>query len=267
MEKLISVIIPAYNAQETIERAINSVDLKKCELIVVIDGATDKTLEICQKIDNIKIIMQENQGQAKARINGVKEATGKYIMFLDADDYYNPEVIDKLEEVITRYKQPDLIRFRYKRDYEQYKYFDKEKYLRRKDFRKNVYPMFIEGYMLNAVWTNCVKKEVLDRCKIEGNTIKYGEDLLMNLEIFSNINNVVFINDILYNYVYMQNSITNNRNSKKILRNLEDAIYVYTKLFEYLKLWKMDTLKNIKLVENRVKKESDALIKILNRAD
>ena len=88
----ISVIIPVYNAQNTIEKTIHSVlknTEKDIELVLVIDGLTDNSLNICEEMrkrDNrIKIIVQENKGALSARINGIKNASGKYIMFLDAD--------------------------------------------------------------------------------------------------------------------------------------------------------------------------------------
>lgn len=116
----ISVIIPVYNAQNTIEKTINSVLKSKedIELILVIDGLTDNSLNICEEMkkkDNrIKIIIQENKGALCARINGIKSATGKYIMFLDADDEYIDGVFSKMNEIINKYS-PDLIKFRYKK--------------------------------------------------------------------------------------------------------------------------------------------------------
>ena len=116
----ISVIIPVYNAQNTIEKTINSVLKNKedIELILVIDGLTDNSLNICEEMkkkDNrIKMIIQENKGALCARINGIKSATGKYIMFLDADDEYIDGVFSKMNEIINKYS-PDLIKFRYKK--------------------------------------------------------------------------------------------------------------------------------------------------------
>ena len=161
----ISVIIPVYNAQNTIEKTINSVLKSKedIELILVIDGLTDNSLNICEEMkkkDNrIKIIIQENKGALCARINGIKSATGKYIMFLDADDEYIDGVFSKMNEIINKYS-PDLIKFRYKKEnYEQYKYFsENEIFINKKDFSEKVYPMFFGGYQLNAIWNSCVKK-------------------------------------------------------------------------------------------------------------
>ena len=97
--KKFSIIIPCYNVEEYLEEAVESVINqenfnfeKDVEIILVDDGSTDGTAEICKNYvelypDNIQYFYQENQGQATARNNGVKHATAKYVYFLDADDY------------------------------------------------------------------------------------------------------------------------------------------------------------------------------------
>ncbi len=271
MKDLISIIIPAYNAQDTIEKCIKSVEGENIEIIVVIDGATDNTLKICKDLkrykENINIVEQENKGLLEARNTGIRNAKGDYIMFLDADDEYLENTISKIRELIKKYDKPDLIRFRYEKvpsGYTQYKYIEKsDEKIEKKDFQKIVYPMFLNGYMLNAAWTNCVKTGVIRNIKIEKNYICYGEDLIRNLEIFSNIDNVVFTNDVLYKYIYMENSITNSKSANKLFRNLEDAIEVYSLLHKYLNKWEMYNEHNIEIVNNRIKKECNRIIQII----
>lgn len=266
----ISVIIPAYNAESSIKDAIESVSNNNVEIIVVIDGATDKTKSIClemkKQYNNLKIIEQENSGAYKARKNGIKNASGKYVMFLDSDDKYKKNTITKVLELIKKYKNPDLIRFRYERvpnGYEQYKYFNEEEVLiEKQDFANKVYPMFLEGYMLNSMWGSCIKKEIFNKV-CDKNNIMYGEDLLQNLEVFSNINNVVFTNEILYEYSYSQNSATTTKDITKNIKKLEDTIFVYSLLHEYIKRWNMDTVENIRTVNNRIKIETKIIIEII----
>ena len=93
--------------------------------------------------------------------------------------------------------------------------------------------------------------------------IKYGEDLMMNLEIFNNINSALFINDIFYKYNTNSNSVTQSRDRNKWLKNLQDAVDVYMSLFYYIKIWHMDTIDNIMKVEKRVKKEISVVIELL----
>ena len=103
----------------------------------------------------------------------------------------------------------------------------------------------------------------LNNIKFNAKNIKYGEDLMMNLEIFNNINSALFINDIFYKYNTNSNSVTQSRDRNKWLKNLQDAVDVYMFLFYYIKIWHMDTIDNIMKVEKRVKKEISVVIELL----
>ena len=111
--KKISIIIPVYNCEKYISAAIESIINQPvfhlCEMIIVNDGSTDKTAEICEKYvqehEHIKLIRQENQGVSVARNVGIQNSSGEYIMFLDADDCYVEGVLDEqvLEELEMKY--------------------------------------------------------------------------------------------------------------------------------------------------------------------
>ena len=266
--KNISIIIPIYNAESTIEECLMSIlkdNRQDIEVIAIVDGSVDNSLNICKKIskkDNrLKVIYQENQGIFLARQNGIKNSTGKYIMFVDSDDYMINNSLEKMREMIKKYS-PDLIRFRYMKnngEYEQYKYFEeKEKYIKKEEFREKIYPM------LNAMWTNCIKREYLENINIDKyKNVLYGEDLMYNLEIFSNIQNAVFLEDVLYRYNTNENSITRTREIKRLLKNLEDCITIYTSLYTYLEKWNMLDSKNILKVQERIQKEASSIINLI----
>ncbi len=270
MEKLITVIIPAYNAQNTIENAVKSAINEDTEIIIVNDGSTDDTIKICEKLknENIKVINQENKGTFYARKAGINVAKGKYTMFLDADDIYLENTISRVKEVIKKYNEPDLIRFRYKKEpdgYEQYKYAEEaERKVLKQDFKNEVYPFFIKGYMLNAVWSNCTKSSILKNIEIKGEVTRSAEDMLFNLELFSNIDNLIFLEDILYQYNYTPNSITNSKEKSKLISKLKDAIQSYSLLYKYLFIWDMCDEKTVEQVTERVKKETYKIIDVLN---
>ena len=89
---LISVIIPAYNAQKTIYRCLESIlnqTYRNIEVIVVNDGSSDDTENICRQFEDerVRIVNQKNQGVSQARNTGIVLAQGKYICFVDSDDY------------------------------------------------------------------------------------------------------------------------------------------------------------------------------------
>ena len=106
----ISIIIPVFNASKLINKSIASIlsqSLEDIEIICVDDVSTDNTLEILNKYakqyDSIKVLTQENQGSGKARNNGIKEAEGEYIGFLDADDFFISDLaLEKLYETAIK---------------------------------------------------------------------------------------------------------------------------------------------------------------------
>jgi glycosyltransferase involved in cell wall biosynthesis len=114
---LVSIIIPTYNRENYLPQAISSVlvqTYKNIELIVVDDGSTDNTPEIAEKYttdQRFTYIRQENQGISPARNTGIKNARGKYLMFLDDDDLYFPFAVEKLLNFIKR--QPENVRLVY----------------------------------------------------------------------------------------------------------------------------------------------------------
>ena len=107
----VSVIIPAFNCENSIVQCVKSVQLQSVrpkEIIVVNDGSTDKTGEILRAMgDEIRLIDQENRGQGAARNAGFWVATGEYIAFLDADDYWKPDFIEWCCRIL--YESPSVI--------------------------------------------------------------------------------------------------------------------------------------------------------------
>lgn len=97
-DKKVSVIIPAYNAQESLQRCVESVlgqTVQPFELIIINDGSTDDTAAVANIFDSESIyVEQENLGQGAARNTGLRVASGEYISFLDADDYWLPEFLE-----------------------------------------------------------------------------------------------------------------------------------------------------------------------------
>ncbi len=104
----VSIIIPVYNAQNTIRKAIDSAlnqdfSRKDFEIIVVNDGSTDKTLEILKTYGRkIRVINQKNQGAVKAANKGFRKAKGKYVIKLDADDYFKQNILREMVTVLDR---------------------------------------------------------------------------------------------------------------------------------------------------------------------
>lgn len=106
----ISIIIPAYNVEKELSRSLDSAldqTYPYIELVIVDDGSSDGTGAIADRYAEqctwIKVIHQENQGVFQARLNGIKQASGEWIGFLDADDEMEPEMLEVLMENAVKY--------------------------------------------------------------------------------------------------------------------------------------------------------------------
>jgi len=114
LEKLISVIIPTYNRADLIKDAISTVlaqTYQNFEIVVVDDGSQDNTAEIIRDFgdERIKYIYQENSGVSSARNNGIKNASGEYVAFLDSDDLWHPQKLEKQLSVLENNPDAGLV--------------------------------------------------------------------------------------------------------------------------------------------------------------
>lgn len=114
-EYLVSIVIPVYNVEKYLEECMSSiqgVDINIVEIILVNDGSTDSSSELCQKyadmLENVKYIEQKNQGLSEARNTGIKNATGQYILFLDSDDYLYTDNLLQVIKIISKNKGEDF---------------------------------------------------------------------------------------------------------------------------------------------------------------
>lgn len=114
---LISIVIPMYNAEKYIGQMITSIikqTYENWELIIIDDGSSDRSYEVCKLFDDQRIIIvsQENQGQMVARINGIAQAHGEYTLVVDADDYLETNCLEKIADVVNE-NRPDMVFFEY----------------------------------------------------------------------------------------------------------------------------------------------------------
>lgn len=150
MKSFFSIIIPAYNASNYIKECIKSIinqTVDKYEIIIVDDGSTDNTLEICEELQkkykNIKVFHQENMGVVYARARGVKESKGEYLIFCDSDDMIHPETLESVQCAIDK-TNADIITFKMSSNLEKLKRADRGKYYDRDSIEKNIFPYLLE---------------------------------------------------------------------------------------------------------------------------
>ncbi len=169
---LFSVIIPAYNCGNTLKKTVESIiasGLNDYEIIIVNDGSTDDTSLVCNSLCSqysfIKFCEQENNGVSAARNRGVKEAAGKYLLFIDSDDLLEKIDMPKIEKLIE--DDIDLIIFGMKFVYladeavvkEEIKSFEEHLKIKQKDFIDKFEALFNSNY-LSSYCNKLVKKEL-----------------------------------------------------------------------------------------------------------
>ena len=119
----ITVVIPLYNKQDTIQRALQSVftqTVQPEEIIVVNDGSSDGSEKVVESMYHqlVKLIHQPNAGVSSARNFGIKEAKGDWIAFLDADDFWDIDFLETIMDLNTNYPEARVIMTAYKYFYE-----------------------------------------------------------------------------------------------------------------------------------------------------
>lgn len=215
----ISIIIPAYNCEGTIEKCILSVinqGFFDWELILIDDGSTDNTREICEHYaDSVKIFLysQQNSGVSSARNYGIKKATGEYLVFVDSDDFL---LQDALSTIHDSMKGKDICFYNYqifklgkKRNNN---YISKPEILDITDFMKVFPEMYLSGY-INPPWGKCYKKSLITEKFEEGLSI--GEDLLFNLSYLKKCRIIGLDPREIYGYQEaISNSLSSNNKEK-----------------------------------------------------
>ncbi len=229
----ISVIIPAYNAENTIEECINSVinqSYKDIEIIVIDDGSLDNTSKIINKIaeknKNLKIIKQKNQGASVARNTGIQNASGEFIMFIDADDAILPKMIETLVDYQKKYKV-DLVKSGICKILDSNKkIFDTCKknllYYSKDEIYRNFFEIFSNG--LNSPVGKLYKLSIIKENAVYfSKELELSEDLHFNLHYLEVINSALFITEVFYQY-YLYNSTVTKKYRKNLFANREKAI-------------------------------------------
>lgn len=208
---MISFIVPIYNVEKYLNRCVDSIlnqTNKDFEIILVDDGSTDSSGELCDqyaKIDSrITVLHKANGGLSDARNAGLKIASGNYIAFVDSDDWIEPTLVEEISKVQLKYPQSEVIVFGYYIDYTENNYTLDRKFQTTQLFENSGIPTAIElmeqSGMFNSVWNKVYSSKLIKNLGIsfiESN----GEDLIFNCEYFQHISQCVICEPILYHYM------------------------------------------------------------------
>ena len=246
MELKLSIIVPVYKVEAYLPKCIDSLlnqDLP-CdvyETILVDDGSPDHCGEICDEYQaqhaNIKVIHRENGGLSAARNSGVEEAKGKYVLFVDSDDYLEPNVLKPLVEKMET-EDLDILRFNYQNVNENYRVFEPNKTSKPfVDYRAEVCDglTFLTerlGFGCYA-WQFLIRRELLDDCRFKEGI--YFEDTEWTPRLLLKAKRVSSTEMMVYNYLMRDGSITQSIDENKKRKVLDDKMLLIDSLKEQMK--------------------------------
>lgn len=230
---LISIIIPIYNAQKYLEECIKSVlkqTYENIELLLINDGSVDNSKEICNRYveldSRIKYFEKENSGVSDTRNFGIKKSEGKWILFLDADDWLEEDACLKYSKCFKN--NYDIIFSKTNLFFQNNNKLVVANYFMFSDLEANadikekmIASIFFESKnffsFIETPWGKIYKKEFMIKNSLFfDNTLSMGEDGFLNFKAFNISNKLFIINDITYNYRINNESVTH-----KLIKDLD----------------------------------------------
>lgn len=242
MNPLVSVIVPVFNVEKYIEDCVNSIinqTYKNIEIILVDDGSTDDSGFLCNEFVNIdkriKVIHKKNEGVVLARIEGLKNSNGQYIIFVDADDFIKESFIDIMYKNLVQYNA-DLVCCQY------YNYYDNDEkkspvcpkvgYYDKNDIEKILKNQFLydkntgKAGISPYLWGKLIKREYIIKSINATKELFYGEDHVCILDVLYNINSMIVINNYLYVYRKRAGQVTA-KYQEKLWNNHEKMLNIF----------------------------------------
>lgn len=235
---MISVIIPVYNTEKYLSSCLDSIlasVYKDFEIILINDGSTDRSLQICKEYSRenqcINLFEQDHQGVSVARNRGLKECRGEWIVFVDSDDIVSCDILSMIGQ--KKYQKQDLLIFDYdklirttwkkrRRGFKeaQVRYFGEKDRILLVDRLLNAEQIAENGKVsLMSPCAKAYKREVIDRHSIQfSEEIMIGEDRLFNIEYMMWIQSCVYIPKVAY-YVRIRPNSTMRKFQRRYLQN------------------------------------------------
>ena len=223
------VIVPVYNAEKYLERAVSSVvsqDHENWNLVLIDDGSTDASPSICDRLerehDRISALHQENQGGIAARANGVRVAKEKldwqdsYFLFLDSDDAFKPGAFSRIAQLLE--EGDDMLIFGMeKSDADTGKTIlaMPGSYTGVVEDKAELYKIVFFDYQYNSLCRKAISARVIGKAGFEGlKGVSRGWDLAQSVNYYKNSRRTRFVNDILYTYYQITTSVTHTNINK-----------------------------------------------------
>ena len=236
MTEKITVIVPVYNVENYLNKCLDSLinqTYKNLEIIVINDGSTDNSGEICQeyaqKDNRIIYVEQENGGLSDARNAGLERMTGSYVTFVDSDDWVEPNYVEVLHNKLIGYQADIAIGNYYSYNEDEAMYYfhvNSESYYEKLydniSIFENLYDAKqMKSFSLISAWGKLYKAELFDYIRFDKG--KLDEDGYINQKLYLLVQKVIYINQGLYAYRQRSGSITKTW-TEKWMHALVDAM-------------------------------------------
>ena len=241
----ISIIIPVYNVTQYISRCLDSIisqSYRDFEVIIVCDGPEDD-MQICEKYvdknNKFTLIKNINKGLGGARNAGIRKATGKWLSFIDADDWIEPNFLEKMLETAESDNEVDIVQcgtcivFEYPVD-KQLEKNDNAYFAINvtgvKNITENIY-----GSVNVGVWNKLYRKSLIDHYQLFFPEKMCNEDACFTWCFWACCRKIAYIKDKLYNYVRRKNSLMNQTFEKKMGEKVLDHLKIEDIFYSFLK--------------------------------
>ncbi len=245
-----SVIIPVYNCEKYIVRCVQSLLHqigKNDEIIILDDGSTDlsynKCLETFKSDYRVRIIKKENSGVSDTRNLGIEKAKGKYILFIDADDWVSDGYINSIYKIINNNPEIQLINFGFFSEVEnnneivsvdEIKYIDRF-YKTNNDIVKDIINLY-ESSMLYNIWNKVYVKKVIKENNLKFKDRYFGEDMLFNRDYLACVDNFYNSSKCFYHYIRERDDSVTTRFKKDIFEIRKNEFLEFNEYFKSLNL-------------------------------
>lgn len=234
MSKLVTYIMPAYNAEKTIKKSIESVlnqTYKNIELIIFNDGSTDETLKIINQFKDdsrVKVISKSNRGVSACRNEGIKIANGEYVVFIDSDDFVDREMLKKMINSFD--EDTDMVQCGYN-------VFDGANVCGSIKAKTNTYSKekALQFYMDNlelcvVPWNKVIRKELAEKVQFPCGR-RYEDEAIM-YKLFYEAQKIKNLEDCYYYYYQNQDGFM--LKEKESISKLYDFLQAKKDLFDYI---------------------------------
>lgn len=246
-ESRFSIIIPVYNCNKFLRKCINSIIYQiddNDEVILIDDGSTDNSYQICEefaKKDNrIKSISRKNSGVSDTRNYGLQIASGKYICFLDADDFLNNGYIDNIVDILKKYENVELINFGFFSDVNDSKNltissdkinFKNHLYKSKNEIKAELVELW-DSSMLYNIWNKVYLSSIIKENEIKFPNIYFGEDIEFNKKYLENTNIFYNSSNCFYHYIRERNGAVTKKYKEDLFDIRKNEFFLFNNYFE-----------------------------------